>query len=120
MEDLQRMRQPPLLAVDQPPTRAERPVPELLDAVELLAHVRDDLLRRVRRCGRPHIGHQVEQGQSGSCPIAETTGVRHAATARISASSENGSRSSTLPPPRATTITSTSGSPSSSWTAWTT
>ena len=48
-------------------------------------------------------------GVSGSCPIAETTGVRHAATARTSCSSENGSRSSTLPPPRATMITSTSG-----------
>ena len=52
-------------------------------------------------------------GVSGSCPIAETTGVRHAATARHSVSSENGSRSSTLPPPRASTITSTSGSRSS-------
>ena len=48
-------------------------------------------------------------GASGSCPIADTTGVRQAATARTSSSSENGSRSSTLPPPRATTITSTSG-----------
>ena len=52
-------------------------------------------------------------GVSGSCPIAETTGVRHAATARQSVSSENGSRSSTLPPPRASTMTSTSGSRSS-------
>ena len=52
-------------------------------------------------------------GVSGSCPMAETTGVRHAATARHSVSSENGSRSSTLPPPRARTMTSTSGSRSS-------
>ena len=37
----------------------------------------------------------------------ETTGVVQACTARIRASSENGSRSSTEPPPRATTITST-------------
>ncbi len=56
-------------------------------------------------------------GLSGSWPIAETTGVRAAKTARSSPSSENGSRSSTEPPPRAITITSTSGSRSSrpSW-----
>ena len=48
-------------------------------------------------------------GWSCSWPIAETTGVRSPCTARISASSENGSRSSTEPPPRATTMTSTSG-----------
>ncbi len=59
-------------------------------------------------------------GESGSWPIAETTGVRHAATVLTNCSSENGSRSSTLPPPRATTITSTSGSASSSSTACTT
>ena len=47
-------------------------------------------------------------GLSGSWPIADTTGVRALATARISPSSENGSRSSTEPPPRAITITSTS------------
>ena len=52
-------------------------------------------------------------GVSGSWPIADTTGVRVPATARISPSSLNGSRSSTEPPPRATTITSTSGSRSS-------
>ncbi|CAM5704995.1 hypothetical protein SGLAM104S_06539 [Streptomyces glaucescens] len=52
--------------------------------------------------------------------MADTTGVRHAATARTSCSSENGSRSSTLPPPRATMITSTSSISSSSFTAWTT
>ena len=52
-------------------------------------------------------------GESGSCPIAETTGVVAAKTARTSPSSENGSRSSTEPPPRATTMTSTSGSRSS-------
>ena len=46
-------------------------------------------------------------GVSGSWPIALTTGVRAAETARHSASSLNGSRSSTLPPPRAITITST-------------
>ena len=49
-------------------------------------------------------------GWSGSCPIAETTGVRVAKTARISPSSENGRRSSTDPPPRAMTMTSTVGS----------
>ena len=52
-------------------------------------------------------------GVSCSCPIADTTGVRHSATARTSRSSENGSRSSKLPPPRASTITSTSSSLSS-------
>ena len=40
-------------------------------------------------------------GWSGSCPMADTTGVRIACTARSRASSENGSRSSTEPPPRA-------------------
>ena len=49
-------------------------------------------------------------GVSCSWPIADTTGVAHAATARTSRSSENGSRSSKLPPPRASTITSTSAS----------
>ena len=53
-------------------------------------------------------------GTSCSWPIAETTGVAHPATARTSRSSENGSRSSKLPPPRASTITSTCGSRSSS------
>ena len=53
-------------------------------------------------------------GESASCPIADTTGVWAAATARTSDSSENGSRSSNEPPPRASTITSTSGSASSS------
>ena len=37
---------------------------------------------------------------SSSCPMALTTGVVHAATARTSPSSENGSRSSSAPPPR--------------------
>ncbi|SKY12613.1 Uncharacterised protein [Mycobacteroides abscessus subsp. abscessus] len=53
-------------------------------------------------------------GLSGSCPIALMTGVVHAATARSRASSEKGSRSSTLPPPRAITMTSISGSASRS------
>ena len=47
-------------------------------------------------------------GWSGSWPIADTTGVRIRCTALTSASSENGSRSSIEPPPRATTTTSTS------------
>ena len=42
-----------------------------------------------------------------------TTGVRQAAIARTRPSSEKGSRSSTEPPPRAITITSTDGSASS-------
>ena len=50
---------------------------------------------------------------SVSCPTAVTTGVRQAAIARTSPSSENGSRSSTEPPPRAITMTSTAGSASS-------
>ena len=49
--------------------------------------------------------------------MAETTGVRQAATARTRPSSENGSRSSRAPPPRAMTMTSTSGSSSRSWRA---
>ena len=56
-------------------------------------------------------------GLSGSWPMAETTGVPAAATARCSASSEKGSRSSTEPPPRAMMMTSTSGSASSCWRA---
>src|SRR5699024_3740621 len=39
-------------------------------------------------------------GLPGSCPIAPTIGVPAAPTARHNASSENGNRSSTLPPPR--------------------
>ena len=52
-------------------------------------------------------------GLSPSCPIAETTGFFAFATARTSLSSEKGSRSSTLPPPRAKTTTSTPGASSS-------
>ena len=51
--------------------------------------------------------------QSSSCPMAETIGVSHPAVARTTASSENPMRSSNEPPPRATMITSTSGSASS-------
>jgi hypothetical protein len=50
---------------------------------------------------------------SVSCPTAVTTGVRVPAMARTRPSSEKGSRSSTEPPPRAMTITSTVGSASS-------
>ena len=50
-----------------------------------------------------------QSGVSCSWPTAETTGTGHDATARTSRSSLNGSRSSKLPPPRATTTTSTSG-----------
>ena len=53
-------------------------------------------------------------GVSTSWPIALTTGVRAEATARISVSLLKGRRSSTLPPPRVMTMTSTSGSASSS------
>ena len=59
-------------------------------------------------------------GWSTSWPIALTTGVRHAATARSSVSLLNGSRSSSAPPPRAMTMTSTVGSSSSACTAATT
>ena len=48
------------------------------------------------------------------CPIALTRGVRQAAATRTRDSLLNGSRSSNDPPPRATTITSTRGSRSSS------
>ena len=51
-----------------------------------------------------------QSGVSCSCPTAETTGTSHSATARITRSSLNGRRSSKLPPPRVSTITSTSGS----------
>ena len=55
--------------------------------------------------------------QSSSCPTAETIGVTQAAVARTTPSSEKPMRSSKLPPPRATMITSTSGSASSRWIA---
>ena len=58
--------------------------------------------------------------QSSSCPIAETIGLRHAAVARTTFSSEKPMRSSKLPPPRATMMTSTLGSSSSLRIAWTT
>src|SRR5207237_1102014 len=51
-----------------------------------------------------------QSGVSCSWPTAETTGTGQFAIARTSRSSLKGSRSSKLPPPRATTITSTSGS----------
>src|SRR5262249_4501 len=50
-----------------------------------------------------------QRGVSCSWPTAETTGTRDPAIARTTASSLQGSRSSKLPPPRATTTTSTSG-----------
>ena len=50
-----------------------------------------------------------QSGVSCSCPTADTIGTREEATARTTASSLNGSRSSKLPPPRARTTTSTSG-----------
>jgi len=50
-----------------------------------------------------------QSGVSCSWPTAETTGVGHPATARTTRSSLNGRRSSKLPPPRASTITSISG-----------
>ncbi len=53
-------------------------------------------------------------GRSASCPIALTTGVWQAAAVRTSASSLKASRFWKSPPPRATMITSTSGSASSS------
>ena len=47
--------------------------------------------------------------KSISCPTAETTGISEAAIARAKISSLNSHRSSALPPPRQTTITSTRG-----------
>ena len=68
---------------------------------------------RARRGGRPTDGVEArtsaarsKSGVSCSWPTAETTGTGQSATARTSRSSENGSRSSKLPPPRASTITS--------------
>ncbi|CAM5305919.1 hypothetical protein SBADM41S_09680 [Streptomyces badius] len=57
----QRVREPPLLAVQQPAYGPQRPVPQLLYALQLLAHVRDDLLGRVRGRGGAQIGDQVQQ-----------------------------------------------------------
>ncbi len=54
-----------------------------------------------------------QSGVSCSCPTAETTGTEHAATARTTCSALKGRRSSKLPPPRARTITSISGSAAS-------
>ena len=53
-------------------------------------------------------------GRSASCPIAETIGVLAAAAVRTSPSSLKPSRFWKSPPPRATMITSTSGSATSS------
>ena len=44
--------------------------------------------------------------QSISCPTADTVGIEDAATARTTASSEKGKRSSSEPPPRPTMRTS--------------
>ncbi|OUD86762.1 hypothetical protein BC477_02115 [Clavibacter michiganensis subsp. michiganensis] len=52
-------------------------------------------------------------GRSASCPMALTSGVRHAAAVRTSFSSLKTSRFWKSPPPRAMTMTSTSGSSSS-------
>ena len=50
--------------------------------------------------------------KSISCPTALTTGTAEAAIARATLSSLNSQRSSRLPPPRVTTITSTAPTPS--------
>ena len=63
---------------------------------------------------------QSSSGWSFSCPMALTTGVRAAATARIRDSSLKARRSSKEPPPRAITMTSTSAMASSSRSAWVT
>ena len=76
----------------------------------LLGHVGHDQLGGVGRGGGADVGDQVEQGRVGL--VADRRDHRAYAcrcTARTSASSEKGSRSSTEPPPRATTMTSTSG-----------
>jgi hypothetical protein len=89
-------------------------VPCLPHPLGLLLHVGHDALAR-RRSGveQRTSATRSSSGLSGSCPMALTTGVRQRATARHSASSLKGSRSSTLPPPRAMTMTSTSGLASS-------
>ena len=62
------------------------------------------------RWGWPRAGRRRGRtGSVGSWPTAVTTGVLHAEIARTRVSSEKGSRSSTQPPPRAITMTSTSG-----------
>jgi hypothetical protein len=63
--------------------------------------------------GGADVGGVVDQRRVGLVTDAVTTGVRQAETARTRPSSEKGSRSSTDPPPRASTMTSTSGSRSS-------
>ena len=55
--------------------------------------------------------------ESRSWPIALTTGTRSIATVRQSVSSQKAQRSARLPPPRVTTIASTSGRAASPWIA---
>ena len=97
------------LLAGQPATEhLPEPVPGGADQPELLGHVRHHELGGVGGRGRADVGDQVEQRLV--LLVADRRDDRRAQpwTARTSASSENGSRSSTDPPPRATTMTSTS------------
>ena len=103
--------EPGLLAGDPAGRRVPRSRSRArVDAARLLGHVGHDQLGGVGGGRGADVGDQVEQraGRArGRSRRPRACGPR--ATARISASSEKGSRSSTDPPPRATTITSTAG-----------
>ena len=80
-----------------------------MHAAALLGHVGHDELGGVGRGGGADVGDEVEQWLVGLVADRGHHGRTHrGAPPRISASSEKGSRSSTEPPPRATTMTSTS------------
>ena len=85
-----------------------QPTPGGGDAVELLADVRDDLLGGVRRRGGAEVGDEVEQ--RGVLLVPDGADERGAAAGDRADESLVGERQQVLdePPPRATTMTSTS------------
>ena len=93
----------------QPRTATADPVAGAHDAALLLDDVGDDQLGGVGRGRGADVGDQVEQRLVRLVADRGHDGGPDGVTARISASSENGSRSSTEPPPRAITMTSTRG-----------
>ena len=84
-----------------------------LDQPSLLPDLGHDPVRGVGRGRRPDVGDVVDQRGVGLVADGGDHRRAVAAMARTSPSSENGSRSSTEPPPRAITMTSTAGSASS-------
>ena len=96
-------------AASRPSTARVQPAPGVGDPVAA-PRASSGTTRRAASVGVEARTSATRSSSGASCswPIALTTGVRQAATARTRPSSENGSRSSTEPPPRAITMTSTS------------